>query len=130
MACLAPPIPSALASFLCSSLPRGFAVGPSHLREDRLGLWWVGRPLEAGSLLGGDGDIEWTSKHHAEPEIHSRGGELMTNSESKTDQTNNTEEEQVMLCAPSTRTEILIIHSQEQNVSELNQTNGCTDFIF
>uniref|UniRef100_A0A3Q4GX72 C2H2-type domain-containing protein n=1 Tax=Neolamprologus brichardi TaxID=32507 RepID=A0A3Q4GX72_NEOBR len=71
MAFLGPPVPSALASFLYSSLPCGFAVGPSRLHEGRLGLWWVGRSLEAGSLLGRDGDIEWASEYHAEPEIHS-----------------------------------------------------------
>ncbi|XP_061886446.1 zinc finger and SCAN domain-containing protein 2-like isoform X1 [Entelurus aequoreus] len=62
MACLAPPSPSALASFLCTLLPRGFAVGPSMSCEGRLGLWWVGPSLPAGCLLGREGDTEWAEK--------------------------------------------------------------------
>ncbi|XP_069580665.1 zinc finger protein 408 [Brachyistius frenatus] len=42
------PLVSSRLSFF---VPRGFAVGPSQLREDRLGLWWVGGPLGAGALL-------------------------------------------------------------------------------
>lgn len=64
MASLAPPIPSALASFLSSLLPCGFAVGPSRLCEGRLGLWWVGHLLEAGALVGSEGDAEWAWKYH------------------------------------------------------------------
>lgn len=67
MACLAPSSSSDLASFLSSLLPRGFAVGPSQLSEGRLGLWWVGRPLEAGSLLGKKGDAVWTASCLSEP---------------------------------------------------------------
>ncbi|XP_068177819.1 zinc finger protein 408-like [Antennarius striatus] len=63
MARPAPSPPSALASALCSLLPRGFAVGPSRVCEGRPGLWWVGRSLEAGSLLGRDGDTGWASKN-------------------------------------------------------------------
>lgn len=74
MAALAPPIPSPLASFLCALLPRGFALGPSRLCGGRVGLWWVGRPLEAGSLLGRDGDTEWASGGHTDPTTRSRDG--------------------------------------------------------
>lgn len=95
MAGLHPSIPDALASFLCSLLPCGVAVGPSRLCEGRLGLWWVGRSLEAGSLLGREGDAEWASKHHAEPVTHSPDDELTTNSESKTGQTSSTEAQTV-----------------------------------
>ncbi|XP_028258034.1 zinc finger protein 408 [Parambassis ranga] len=77
---------SALASLLSSLLPRGFAVGPSQLCEGRLGLWWVGRSLEAGSLLGREGDTEWTSK-----------GELTSVFESKSGQTEETEAETVLM---------------------------------
>lgn len=109
MAFLGPPVPSALASFLYSSLPCGFAVGPSRLHEGRLGLWWVGRSLEAGSLLGRDGDIEWASEYHAEPEIHSQDGKLATNFETERDQATRTEEEQVMHSAHSMQTEWAIV---------------------
>lgn len=95
MACLAPPVPSALASFLSTLLPCGFAVGPSQLYEGRLGLWWVGRSLEAGSLVGRDGDTEWASKYHTDPMTHSQDGELTMNPESKTGQTNSREAEKV-----------------------------------
>ncbi|XP_044061313.1 zinc finger protein 408 isoform X2 [Siniperca chuatsi] len=97
MASLAPPVPSALVSFLSTVLPRGFAVGPSRLCEGRLGLWWVGRSLEAGSLLGREGDTEWASKYHTDLMTHSRDGEFTMNSESKTGQTNSTEAEKVLL---------------------------------
>ncbi|XP_060899646.1 zinc finger protein 408-like isoform X5 [Labrus mixtus] len=60
-----PPLPS-LASLLSSVLPQGFAVGPSGLCEGRLGLWWVGRSLQAGSLLGREGDTEWATRYHSE----------------------------------------------------------------
>ncbi|XP_071345748.1 zinc finger protein 408 [Trachinotus anak] len=95
MASLAPPIPPALASFLSALLPRGFAVGPSQLCEGRLGLWWVGRSLEAGSLLGREGDTEWTWKYHTDLMTHGRDGELTINSESKTGQTKSNEAEKV-----------------------------------
>lgn len=96
MAGLAPSLPSALASFLSTLLPRGFAVGPSRLCEGRLGLWWVGRSLEAGSLLGREGDTEWASDYHAEPMMTRSGdGEVTMSSESRTDQTNSTEAEKV-----------------------------------
>ena len=87
MACLLPPVPSDLTSFLTASLPRGFAVGPSQLCQGRLGLWWVGRPLQAGSLLGRD--AEWASKCHRDPVIHSRG------SEPRAAQTSSSEDEKV-----------------------------------
>ncbi|KAM8895038.1 zinc finger protein 408 isoform 2-T2 [Spinachia spinachia] len=67
MAALAPPIPSPLASFLCALLPRGFALGPSRLCGAQVGLWWVGRPLEAGSLLRRDGDTKWAPGGHPDP---------------------------------------------------------------
>ncbi|XP_035485002.2 zinc finger protein 408-like isoform X1 [Scophthalmus maximus] len=75
MADPAPPVPSALVSFLSTLLPRGFAVGPSRLCEGALGLWWVGRSLGAGSLLGGDGDTEWTWRHGAADPMTPRGHE-------------------------------------------------------
>ncbi|XP_076003120.1 uncharacterized protein LOC142996118 [Genypterus blacodes] len=53
---------SHLASLLSSVLPHGFAVGPSQTCEGRVGLWWVGRSRQAGSLLGRDGDTEWTGE--------------------------------------------------------------------
>lgn len=89
MASLAPPVPPALASFLSTLLPCGFAVGPSQLCGGRMGLWWVGRSLEAGSLLGRDGDTEWASKYHSQDD------ELTMNSESKIGQTSRSEAEQV-----------------------------------
>ncbi|XP_068596862.1 zinc finger protein 408 [Brachionichthys hirsutus] len=67
MAHPAPSSPSALASVLCTLLPRGFAVGPSRACEGRLGLWWVGRSMEAGSLLGRDGDPGWAAKNPTDP---------------------------------------------------------------
>lgn len=79
MADLVPPLPSALASFLSTLLPHGFAVGPSRLCEGRLGLWWVGRSLEAGYLLGSEGDTEWASDRHAQLEAHSRDTEPPAN---------------------------------------------------
>ncbi len=87
------PVMSALASFLSSLLPCGFAVGPSGLCEGRLGLWWVGRSLEVGSLLGREGDTEWASKYHTVPTT--RNDEFTMNSESKTGQSKSTEAEKV-----------------------------------
>ncbi|XP_036952210.1 zinc finger protein 408-like isoform X2 [Acanthopagrus latus] len=97
MAGLHPSLPDALASLLCSLLPCGFAVGPSRLCEGRLGLWWVGRSLEAGSLLGGEGNTEWASKHHADPMTHSPDDELTTNSESKTGRTSSAEAQKLLM---------------------------------
>ncbi|XP_040893077.1 zinc finger protein 408 [Toxotes jaculatrix] len=97
MACLASPVPSALASFLSTLLPRGFAVGPSQLCESRLGLWWVGHSLEAGSLLGREGDAKWTWKCHTDLRTQCREGELAVNSESKTGHSNSTEAEKVLI---------------------------------
>ncbi|XP_044212855.1 zinc finger protein 408 isoform X1 [Thunnus albacares] len=85
-------LPSALASFLSASLPRGFAVGPSLFCEGRLGLWWVGRSLEAGCLLGREGDAGRASKHRTDPPTHCREDEFTETSQSITDQTNSTEE--------------------------------------
>lgn len=62
MADLTPLLPPAPTTLLSPSLPCGFAVGPSQLCAGRLGLWWVGRSLEAGSLLGSEGDTEWPWK--------------------------------------------------------------------
>ncbi|XP_060924487.1 zinc finger protein 408-like, partial [Limanda limanda] len=64
MAAHPPPVPPTLSSLLSSLLPCGVAVGPSRLCEGRLGLWWVGRCLGAGALLGRGGD--WTWKHHSD----------------------------------------------------------------
>ncbi|XP_041793687.1 zinc finger protein 408 isoform X2 [Chelmon rostratus] len=95
MACLAPPVPSALASLLSTLLPCGFAVGPSRLCEGRLGLWWVGRFLEAGSLLGREGDAEWALKYLSDPMARGRDRELTMNSESGTG--SSTEAEKICL---------------------------------
>lgn len=95
MASLAPPAPLALASVLSSLLPRGFAVGPSQLCEGRLGLWWVGRSLEAGSLLGRKGDTKWTWKYHTDLMTQSRENELLKNSECKTGQSKSNVAEKV-----------------------------------
>ncbi|KAF1393234.1 hypothetical protein PFLUV_G00036420 [Perca fluviatilis] len=97
MASLAPPVPSALASSLSTLLPCGFAVGPSRLCGGRMGLWWVGRSLQAGSLLGRDGDTEWTSRYHSDPMAQSRDGELTMNSESKSSETNSSEAEKALM---------------------------------
>ncbi|XP_070410797.1 zinc finger protein 408-like [Nothobranchius furzeri] len=59
-----PPVPSDVTYFLSSVLPRGFALGPSLLCEGSVGLWWVGHPLEAGTLLGKEGDTDWISKSY------------------------------------------------------------------
>ncbi|XP_049905183.1 zinc finger protein 408 [Epinephelus moara] len=91
------PVPSALASCLSTLLPCGFAVGPSRLCGGRMGLWWVGRSLEAGSLLGKEGDTEWASKYHTDPIAHGRDGELPMNSESRAGQTNSSEAEEVLM---------------------------------
>ncbi|XP_018548199.1 zinc finger protein 408 [Lates calcarifer] len=107
MASLAPPVPSALASFLSMLLPRGFAVGPSRLCEGRLGLWWVGRSLEAGSLLGREGDTEWTWTYHTDLMTHSRESELMMNSESRTGQSNSTEAEKALIEIAANKEDLL-----------------------
>ncbi|KAM9825048.1 uncharacterized protein ACBT44_005869 isoform 2-T2 [Syngnathus typhle] len=60
--CLSPCVPTALTSFLSTILPPGFAVGPSISCKGRLGLWWVGRVLQVGDLLGREGDPEWIHK--------------------------------------------------------------------
>ncbi|XP_069384188.1 zinc finger protein 408 isoform X2 [Paralichthys olivaceus] len=82
MAGLAPPVPSSLTSFLSTLLPCGVAVGPSRLCEGRLGLWWVGRSLGAGSLLGRQGDTEWTWKHHTDLMTLGQEGEVTLSSHS------------------------------------------------
>ncbi|XP_043961458.1 zinc finger protein 408 [Gambusia affinis] len=56
-----------LASFLSSILPPGFALGPSLLREGSVGLWWVGRPLEAGAPLGTEGEAQRVSRTRSDP---------------------------------------------------------------
>uniref|UniRef100_A0A3B5L019 C2H2-type domain-containing protein n=1 Tax=Xiphophorus couchianus TaxID=32473 RepID=A0A3B5L019_9TELE len=56
-----------LASFLSSVLPRGFALGPSLLREGSVGLWWVGHPLEAGAPLGTEGDVQRVARTGSDP---------------------------------------------------------------
>ncbi|XP_008404279.1 zinc finger protein 408 [Poecilia reticulata] len=56
-----------LASFLSSVLPRGFALGPSLLREGSVGLWWVGGPLEAGAPLGTEGDAQRAPRTRSDP---------------------------------------------------------------
>ncbi|XP_049573740.1 zinc finger protein 408 isoform X2 [Syngnathus scovelli] len=60
--CLSPCVPTALTSFLSTILPPGFAVGPSISCKGRLGLWWVGRVLQVGDLLGREEDPEWIHK--------------------------------------------------------------------
>ncbi|XP_054627783.1 zinc finger protein 408 isoform X1 [Dunckerocampus dactyliophorus] len=90
MACLSSPIPSALASFLSTLLPRGFAVGPSVSCEGRLGLWWVGPSLQAGCLLGREGDAEWVGKFQTGMLPHQ---DLIMTLESNTDIVHSTVEE-------------------------------------
>uniref|UniRef100_UPI0037E76D8F zinc finger protein 408 n=1 Tax=Semicossyphus pulcher TaxID=241346 RepID=UPI0037E76D8F len=97
MASLPLPVPSALSSLLTSVLPCGFAVGPSGVCEGRLGLWWVGRSLEAGSLLGREGDTEWTSRYRTDLSTKGREGELSMNSETNTVQSNSTEAEKALM---------------------------------
>lgn len=64
-----PPVRSSpLMTPLSSLLPNGFAVGPSRASEGRLGLWWVGRCLDAGTLLGREGDTEWSWIKSHEPD--------------------------------------------------------------
>ncbi|KAG7482673.1 zinc finger protein 408-like isoform X1 [Solea senegalensis] len=99
MAGLGPPIPSALTSFLSMLLPPGFAVGPSQLCEQRLGLWWVGRSLGAGSLLSREGDTAWTWKYHTDQMFHEQGAELSINSESETGQSTKTEKLMIEIAA-------------------------------
>ncbi|XP_061520601.1 zinc finger protein 408 [Phycodurus eques] len=65
--CLAPAVPTAVATFLSTLLPCGFAVGPSMSCKGRLGLWWVGRALQVGYLLGKEGDTEWVQKFETGP---------------------------------------------------------------
>lgn len=47
------------------SLPRGLALGPSLAREQRLGVWCVGEPLQPG-LLWGPLEEESVSKEKGE----------------------------------------------------------------
>ncbi|XP_033971964.1 zinc finger protein 408-like [Trematomus bernacchii] len=92
---LAPPAPSALATLLSTLLPCGFAVGPSRLCGGSMGLWWVGRSLEAGSLLGRERDTEWASSYHTDLMTHRQEGELVMNS--KTCQTISTEADKALM---------------------------------
>ncbi|XP_054473926.1 zinc finger protein 408 [Anoplopoma fimbria] len=108
MAGLAPPVPSALASFLSTSLPPGFAMGPSRLCGGRMGLWWVGRSLEAGSLLGRDGDPEWASECDPDPMTHSREGEPTTDPGSETCQTTSTDAEKALMEMEANKEESLL----------------------
>ncbi|XP_012736197.2 zinc finger protein 408 [Fundulus heteroclitus] len=82
MARLLPPVPPDITSFLSSVLPRGFALGPSLLCEGSVGLWWVGRRLEAGALLGGEGDTQRVAKRLSEPGIQRRGNKPTENDQS------------------------------------------------
>ncbi|TNN49488.1 hypothetical protein EYF80_040329 [Liparis tanakae] len=82
MAGLDPPVPSAPASLLSGLLPRGFAVGPSRLCGGRMGLWWVGRSLEAGTLLGRGGDAAWAPEGRPGPT--GRDGDATKDPESET----------------------------------------------
>uniref|UniRef100_A0A8C5FEF6 C2H2-type domain-containing protein n=1 Tax=Gadus morhua TaxID=8049 RepID=A0A8C5FEF6_GADMO len=59
---------SPLMALLSSLLPKGFAVGPSRVSEGRLGLWWVGRCLDVGTVLGREGDTEWSWIQSHEPD--------------------------------------------------------------
>ncbi|KAF6733522.1 Zinc finger protein 408 [Oryzias melastigma] len=69
MACPGTPSLPEITALLSSLLPCGFAVGPSQHCGGRLGLWWVGRPLKAGSLLGRNGDSD-PSSHCSERVTH------------------------------------------------------------
>ncbi|XP_038164422.1 zinc finger protein 408 [Cyprinodon tularosa] len=75
MACPLPPILSDLTSFISSVIPHGFALGPSLLCEGSVGLWWVGRALQAGALLGRRDDTQWVAKRVPGPENHIQGSE-------------------------------------------------------
>ncbi|XP_007519134.2 LOW QUALITY PROTEIN: zinc finger protein 408 [Erinaceus europaeus] len=46
------PIGPTLTTFALKSLPRGLALGPSLVEEQRLGIWCVGEPLQPGLLWG------------------------------------------------------------------------------
>ncbi|XP_037550660.1 zinc finger protein 408 [Nematolebias whitei] len=67
MAHFLPAVPSNLTSFLHSVLPCGFALGPSLFSKGSLGLWWVGHPLEAGTLLCTDADPDQASNNCSDP---------------------------------------------------------------
>ncbi|XP_034049919.1 zinc finger protein 408 isoform X2 [Thalassophryne amazonica] len=100
MATLASPIPPYLTSLLSTLLPRGFAVGPSQLCEGRLGLWWVGCSLEAGSLLGKERDTGWALVYHSDPLTYSKEDELTMTSDlllNKTGHPKRTNEEKMLM---------------------------------
>ncbi|XP_053180697.1 zinc finger protein 408-like [Scomber japonicus] len=93
MAGVAPPVPPALTSCLSALIPHGFAVGPSLSSDGRLGLWWVGRSLEVGRLLGREGDAAGLAlKRHADPPTRCREDEPTV-----TEQSNSTEEEKALM---------------------------------
>lgn len=80
MADLTPLLPPPPTTLLPSSLPCGFAVGPSRLCAGRLGLWWVGRSLGAGSLLGSEGDTEWPWRSPANAQAENVNSNLAVSS--------------------------------------------------
>ncbi|KAE8297662.1 hypothetical protein D5F01_LYC04300 [Larimichthys crocea] len=75
---------------------RAFRMNISHYPEGCYAIE-VKTELEAGSLLGRDGDTEWVSKHHTDPMTHGKEGELEMNFESKTGETNSTEVEKGLM---------------------------------
>ncbi|XP_068433868.1 zinc finger protein 408-like [Clinocottus analis] len=92
---------STLASLLSTLLPRGFAVGPSQLCRGRMGLWWVGRSLESGSLLGRDGDTEWAYECHPGQMNRGQDSDPTANTELKTRLTNTDAEKALTEIAAS-----------------------------
>lgn len=81
MADLTALLPPALTALLSSSsLPCGFAVGPSRLCAGRLGLWWVGCSIGAGSLLGSEGDTDWPWKYPVNTQTENGNSNLAVSS--------------------------------------------------
>ncbi|MED6287682.1 hypothetical protein CHARACLAT_018758 [Characodon lateralis] len=103
MACLHPSLQTHLTSFLSSVLPCGFALGPSLLCEGSVGLWWVGRPLEAGVLLGREGDTQWVAKRLSDSGIHSGGSKPTENDQSRTVRVSSSEDEKALMGRSATQ---------------------------
>ncbi|TKS70340.1 Zinc finger protein 17 [Collichthys lucidus] len=89
MACLSPPSRLLSPRFFPRCSPAALPWGPrGSVGAGRA----CGGSVEAGSLLGRDGDMEWASKHHTDPMTH--GGE---EGESKTGETNSTDVDATVL---------------------------------
>ncbi|XP_056134706.1 zinc finger protein 408 isoform X2 [Lampris incognitus] len=118
-----------LVSLLSSLLPRGFAVGPSRQCEGSLGLWWVGRSLKAGALLGMEGNSEWPWRNDPRCESDLRA---TSEPESGEGQTSSTERKQVMMERAATketlsdnRTLWISLACQVQDGAQHNVTVQC-----